>query len=269
MNRAEFYKHLRKRDTRTFGTSLSQRQVDGLEAILDAGQGYPLARLAYGLGTARGEVGSGMQPVEENLSYSAGRIPQVFSKSRLQGIPAQKLARNPKGLANTVYGGKWGEKNLGNVKDGDGWRYRGRGYPQTTGRRNYQKLSVMAGVDLINRPERMMEPEIAGIALFHAMDLGIYTGKAFRHYLPDSGPATFAQFKQARRIINGQFHADKIARFAVDFQDALIAAGFSPDAPDVPINEPAQPNLTPQEPRPSIWAALFAAIAKLFGGKTT
>ena len=257
-----FYAHLRTRGVSMFGTSLSQGQVDGLEAILDAGRGYPLSHVAYALATARGEVGPKMQPVSENLNYRASRIPQVFSKSRLQGIPASRLGGNPKLLANTIYGGTWGANNLGNTKEGDGWRYRGRGYPQTTGRRNYEKLAAVTGLDLVGRPDLMLRIDVASQAsLFGAMESGLYTGKAFRDYLTED-VCNYAQYKEARRIINGQFHADKIAKFALDFQDALLAAGYSPV--DVPINIPAQPNLT--APKGEDGNRLLARIKAIFGG---
>lgn len=54
-----------------------------------------------------------------------------------------------------------GRKNLGNTEEGDGYKYRGRGYIQLTGRYNYKKYGDMIGVDLINNPDLAAEPEIA------------------------------------------------------------------------------------------------------------
>ena len=248
MDRREFFAYLRKTNVTMFGKSLSQSQVDGLSAILDAGRGYPLPWLAYALATARGEVGSAMKPVSENLNYSATRIPQVFSKSRLQGIAASKLGRNPERLANTVYGGSWGKANLGNTQPGDGWKFRGRGFPQTTGRRNYEKLAGVTGLDLLVNPDLMLRLSVASSAsLFGAMDAGLYTGKSFKDYL-QRDTATRTQFKAARRIINGQFHADKIADFAVDFQAALKAANY--DSSDKPTLVVSHPLPTPVKPKP-------------------
>lgn len=61
-------------------------------------------------------------------------------------------------LAQTHYEGR---ADLGNVQAGDGFRFRGRGLIQTTGRDNYQKTGDALGVDLIADPERLAEPELA------------------------------------------------------------------------------------------------------------
>jgi putative chitinase len=225
MNNQQFFNSVKKS---VFGGKLNQTQVDNLNAILDAGKGYPLSHVAYALATARGEVGPNMDPVSENLNYSKSAVGKNFGAHRRQGVPIAKLARNPKLLANTVYGGEWGAKNLGNTQDGDGWKYRGRGYPQVTGRANYEKLAAITGLDLVNNPDLILsKSNAAKVTLFEAMDAGIYTGKAFRDYLPISGHASFRNFDDARRIINGRAKGDeKYAKWAVQFQDALVAAGY-------------------------------------------
>ncbi len=53
---------------------------------------------------------------------------------------------------NLVYGGKWGEKNLGNKKEGDGWRYRGSGFIQTTGRTNFRAAGHEDDPDTLRDP---------------------------------------------------------------------------------------------------------------------
>ena len=82
MNRTAFFAAIRNS---LFGGRLNQAQVDGIEAILDEGRGLPLAHMAYCLATAHGETGSSFVPIQENMNYSAGRIPQVFSARRLKG----------------------------------------------------------------------------------------------------------------------------------------------------------------------------------------
>jgi putative chitinase len=184
----------------------------------------------------------------------------VFSAARRQGRSAAELAGNPQLLANTVYGGEWGVKNLGNTQPGDGWRYRGRGYAQTTGRRNYGVIGDMTGLDLIDNPDLLLRPELAGQALFKAMELGVYTGKDFGDYLP-FGIATREQFRAARRIINGTDKADTFAGHAVAFQNALIHAGFAPKAFVRPDVEPVAPLATETPPAPW-WAAIIAAFMR-------
>jgi hypothetical protein len=62
---------------------------------------------------------------------------------------------------------------------------------------------------------------IAAKVMRVGMTEGWFTGKSFASYLPASGPASFAQFKDARRIINGQDRAADIANYAIEFQAYL------------------------------------------------
>lgn len=259
MNDAAFFAALRRRNSGVFGTSLSQGQVDGLNRLLAAGKGLPVSWLAYALATAYHEVGSGMQPRSENLNYSAEGISKTFGAHRLQGHSPASLARNPEKLANVVYGGPWGAENLGNTQPGDGWKFRGRNYAQMTGRRNYGRVGEMVGVDLVGNPDLANDPRFAGASLFKAMEAGIYTGRGFRHYLPDGGPADFRQFKEARRIINGQDRADLIAGYAMAFQDALVEAGYRAEKAPAPIATPpvASPEKAAPAPAQGFWAWLL------------
>jgi putative chitinase len=225
MNRADFFASLRRRQSGVFGTSLTQSQVSGIEAILDEGKGLPLSWLAYALATAYGETGGRMQPITENMNYtSASRIEQVFPSRRRKGIPNSQLVRNPQKLANTVYADILGN---GGPESGDGWRYRGHGLVQLTGKDNFARMGRLVGVDLVKYPERSLEPDIAAKALIVGIRDGIYTGKRAADYLPQTGPATFEQFTASRRIINGTFEASKYAGYAVAFQNALLAGGYN------------------------------------------
>ncbi len=57
-----------------------------------------------------------------------------------------------------------GRKDLGNTQPGDGIRYKGRGLIQLTGRANYEKYGQLMGLDLINNPELLEEPEFAALS---------------------------------------------------------------------------------------------------------
>jgi hypothetical protein len=78
----------------------------------------------------------------------------------------------------------------------------------------------------VGNPDLAKEPAIAAQIMREGMIEGWFTGKSFASYLPDKGPATVAQFTQARRIINGTDKAAKIAGEAMGFQEALIAGGW-------------------------------------------
>ncbi|WP_034335151.1 glycoside hydrolase family 19 protein [Deinococcus misasensis] len=97
---------------------------------------------------------SGFQPREENLWYSAPRICQVWP-SRFPTLESAKpYAMNPAGLANRVYAGRLGN---GNEASGDGYRYRGRGLLQITGRSNYRTYGKLIGFDLEAQPELALQ----------------------------------------------------------------------------------------------------------------
>lgn len=87
--------------------------------------------------------------LEENLNYSVDAINRVFSRYFGKGKPsAADYARNPEKLANYVYMDKYRSKSgaLGNIHPGDGWRFRGRGIKQLTGRNNYTSFAKSVGM---------------------------------------------------------------------------------------------------------------------------
>jgi putative chitinase len=263
MNKSDFYKSLRRRGSGVFGTSLSQAQVNGVEAIIADCQkhGADLGQAAYILATAYGETGGKMRPVRENMNYSAKRIPQVFSAKRRQGIPASKLAGNPQLLANTVYGGPWGEANLGNrIGTNDGWVFRGFWIGQITGYHNATKWSAGLGVDLIGNPKLLDDPALAVKGLVLPMLEGWATGKSLHQFVSGSK----RNFVGARAVWNGSFEAEKYARYARAFEVALTEAGYTyaeargTVAPETPSTPPAA----------GILAAIIAFIAALTGKAT-
>ena len=100
---------------------------------------------------------SGMlETLQENLSYSAQRLTQVWPRRFPTLASAQPFARNPRALANKVYGGR-----LGNTAPDDGWAYRGRGLIQITGRDNYRQMQHITGLPLLDEPDLLLEQEPA------------------------------------------------------------------------------------------------------------
>lgn len=226
MKREVFYTEMRRRDSGLFGTSLTRGQVKGCEAILDEciARGADLGQAAYILSTAYGESGRKMQPVRENMKYSAKRIPQVFGARRRQGVAISKLAGNPRLLANTVYGGDWGSDNLGNrIGTEDGWNMRGGGIGQITGYRNFKKWSDGLGIDLIGDPDLIGDLGVSVKSIVQPMLEGWATGKPLHRYV--SGDKR--DYIHARQVWNGLFAADEYAKNAKAFEKALIKADYS------------------------------------------
>ena len=91
----------------------------------------------------------------ENLNYSAEGLMKTWP-SRFDLVRATAAARKPEQIANIVYAGR-----MGNTEPGDGWKYRGRGLFQVTGRANYAACGEALGLDLINQPELLEQPKNA------------------------------------------------------------------------------------------------------------
>lgn len=106
---------------------------------------------------------------------------------------------------------------LGNTQSGDGYRYRGRGFVQITGRANYEKFGPLVGVDLIDNPDAALAEDIAYRVLSIGMTRGLFTGKRLAQYIHDEA----TDYIGARRIINGQDKAIEIAADADRFQRIL------------------------------------------------
>jgi putative chitinase len=123
-------------------------------------------RVAHFLAQVLHETG-GLAVLEENLSYRAERIVEVFGPGRHSASvgldEARSLARNPAALAERVYGlgNPRKARELGNSEPGDGFRYRGRGVLQTTGRANYRRLGQRAGVGFEASPELVVSAQHA------------------------------------------------------------------------------------------------------------
>lgn len=238
MDRKAFYAELRKRDFKLFGTSLSQGQVNKIEAVLSGleGKAVSLNRAAYILATAYHESDR-FRTLEE---YASGRAYE-------------------------------GRQDLGNNIAGDGVRFKGRGLVQITGRRNYTDWSRRLNVDLVAYPERAMELRLAVIILIDGMLLGTFTGRKLGDYINDQA----CDFKNARRVVNGVDQAEKIEGDAEAFLKALRAAKYAPRAPKTPSPAPKAPETPSTQPTGrrigpataigALIAAAVAAVLKYLG----
>ncbi|KSV64026.1 lytic enzyme [Sinorhizobium sp. GW3] len=258
MNRETFFAHAKRAP---FGATMIQSQVDGFKLILDEGKrrGTSLLHLAAILAEAYHETGGAMQPVSENLNYSAKRLTEVWPGRFPTIASAKPFANNPRKLANRVYGGR-----LGNVADDDGWLFRGRGLAQITGRTNYAKFG------LAGAPETAGDMVTAIRILFDGMEQGLFTGKKLAHYdyLVTTNPEVSGyRFYASRAIINGdvQTNGGKIDAYGKAFEAALKAAGYAPgiNVP-VPSPKPEQPAPVPSKPVGKGWlSSLIEALANI------
>lgn len=253
-----------------FGGTLTQGQVDGLTAVLDAAQrrGTQLHDLAYILATDFHETGGKMQPVRENLNYSASGLLKAFGRHRISAADARRYGRSGSrkadqvAIANCIYGGEWGRKYLGNTEPGDGWRYRGGGLPQLTGRANYRKYG------LEDDPDKITDLRTSVRVMFDGMERGEFTGRDLDDFIDDIDEADaedLREFISARRIVNGTDKAEKIGRYALAFEKALKAAGYAPKVkqPPKPASAPSRPT-KPKSPMAALVAAAIAILAAFY-----
>lgn len=195
---AAFFDTMRK--GRILGPTLSTDEVSGCEAIIAACKSWPVSWTAYALATAYHETAGTMQPIKEY--GGAGYFRRMYD---IEGSRPHVA------------------KSLGNTVPGDGAKFAGRGYVQLTGRTNYQRAQDKLGVPFVSDPDLAMKPDHAAAIMARGMTEGWFTAKKLADYLPSIGKGTHAQFKEARRIINGTDRAADIATYAVEFQKGLMS----------------------------------------------
>jgi len=144
------------------------------------------AQVAYVLATVEWETGGTFQPITERGSR------QYFERYE-------------------------GRRDLGNTEPGDGYRFRGRGYVQITGRANYEKYARITSLDLVGNPDLALEPEVARFILVHGFKYGVFTGHKLTDYINESA----TDFINARRCINALDRAEEIAARAEKWLEKL------------------------------------------------
>lgn len=213
IDRDIFWKNFRQHTVLLTGKkTVSQAKVNAIEFLLGkfiSGTAlWPISWVAYAFATIAHETAFTYEPIVERGDRS------YFDKYD----------------AGTALG-----KRLGNIVAGDGYRYRGRGYVQITGRANYKKF------DIESSPERALEPDTAFNILVVGMKTGSFTGKKLSDYLN----LHTTDYVNARRIINGKDKAQDIARLAAAFEEILSSAAASQNGKPEVITETKGAGLVP------------------------
>ncbi|RYF95119.1 MAG: glycoside hydrolase family 19 protein [Caulobacteraceae bacterium] len=110
--------------------------------------------LAHWLGQMHVES-KGFSTLTESLNYSVDGLMKTFKRSRISAVDCETFGRkqgraaNQNAIANIVYGGAFGKAQLGNDQPGDGWRFRGGGVKQITGRANYREAGHEADPNVL------------------------------------------------------------------------------------------------------------------------
>ena len=190
------------------------KQVEGLNRILDYWESWPdkdLRRLSYVLATVHWETGKTFQPVREAYWLS-----ENWRKNNLRYYP-----------------------------------YYGRGDVQLTWKENYIKMGNLLGINLVDNPDKALDPSISVQVLFEGMykaesGLGDFTQQSLDQYFND----TVDDPKGARKIVNGTDKDDEIAAI---YEEYLVAVKQSVEQ-------------TTQSPQLTIWERFIKWLVSLFSG---
>ena len=126
-------------------------------------------RLAHFLSQCGHESG-GFKAVNENLNYSADGLKKIFPKY-FPGNISESYARNPEKIANKVYSSRMGN---GDESSGDGWKYKGAGYIQLTGKSNYAAFDKFVEDDILGNPSLVATKYPLASAAFFFQSNGLW-----------------------------------------------------------------------------------------------
>jgi len=144
-----------------------ERHASALEDARQTGSVTTPRRLCQFLGQVFVETG-GFASMVENLNYKdPARLDGIFSAVHGSDDAQALIRRGPEAIANRVYANRLGN---GDEASGDGWRYRGSGYKQLTGRTNYRDIGDIVNLDLEGNPELAREPAAAARIAFAFWD---------------------------------------------------------------------------------------------------
>ena len=201
IDRAYFFDEYQKRFTKLTYTQKNALEniFTGIEEYCENDKSYvcSLKKIAYMLATAKHETGHTFEPITErgNRSY--------FNKYD------PVLANTPERRKRAI--------EMENTQQGDGFKYRGRGYVQLTWKKNYRKSGEYLKKDLVNNPELALDQKNATKIMIYGMETGMFTTKKISSYISEDT----ADYLNARRVINGMDKAATIAGYASKLEECL------------------------------------------------
>ena len=159
-------------------------------------------RLAHFLSQCAHESGN-FKFIKENLNYSESALNSIFGKY-FKDTPASEYARNPEKIASRVYANRMGN---GTEESKEGWKFRGRGYIQLTGKNNYSEFSKFIGEDCVENPDLVSDKYPLASAAFFFEKNNLWT-------ICDMGSSEDVVTKLTKRV-NGGTHGleDRLNKF--------------------------------------------------------
>lgn len=185
-----------------------------LEQIPDTIQKFELntpLRLAHFLAQCGHESG-GFKFTQENLNYGAKGLLSIFKKYFPTEAKAKEYERKPEKIASLVYGGRMGN---GPEASGEGFKFRGRGYIQLTGKDNYTAFDKFVDEDILANPDLVATkyPLLSAAWFFHKNGL---------HKIADEGATDDVVTKVTKRVNGGTIGlADRLKHFK-EYHNLLV-----------------------------------------------
>ncbi|MES0092927.1 glycoside hydrolase family 19 protein [Mesorhizobium sp. M0030] len=199
LNEKFFFDYTR---TYLFDGHMSQSQFDGISGILKLWNDTLATKddrwLAYMLATAHHETGRTMQPVRETFAATDEKAISILEKAWNAG----KLPW----VTNPYW--RWDQNH-------QSWL--GRGLVQLTHQANYKRIGDAVGVNLVADPAAAMNPDVARQVMVQGMIKGVFTGYTLAQFFNPKK----ADWKNARRIINGIERADLVASYGLRYYAAI------------------------------------------------
>jgi len=193
------------------------------------------ARAAHFFGQTSHETG-GFKAFSENLNYGAKGLMGVFKKYFPNEAVAKQYERKPEKIANRVYANRMGN---GDEASGDGWRYRGRGALQLTGKTNYETFAAYC-----NRPDVMTNPDLVATEL--AFESAMFFFERNKLWSICDQGVTDAAILSVSKKVNGGTHGleDRKNKTKTYFAQLSAPAGATPKV----VTPAAKPAAAPAAP---------------------
>jgi putative chitinase len=190
-------------NTTKLSTKLNPSIMLEIESLKDTFQINTPLRLAHFLAQCSHESAN-FTAVRENLNYSADGLRKIFGKYFPTDALAQAYARQPEKIANKVYSSRMGN---GDEASGEGFKFRGRGFIQLTGKENYKAFDAVVPEDILSNPDLVATNYPLTSAAFFFKKNNLWA-------LCDKG-ATDADVTAVTKRVNGGTHGlpDRIAKF--------------------------------------------------------
>ena len=177
--------------------------IEQIPAVMEKFQINTPLRLAHFLAQCGHESG-GFRATQENLNYSAKGLMGIFKKYFPTEAIANAYQRNPQKIANKVYSSRMGN---GDEASGDGYKFRGRGYIQLTGKDNYTAFGKAIGEDICANPDKVASQ-------YALLSAAWFFSKNGLHKMADGGATDAVVTSITKRVNGGTIGlADRIKHF--------------------------------------------------------